>query len=115
MIDHVHVRVVNLGEGTRLYDAVLATLGIEKTADYGSTVEYGGFTMSAGDGPISSDVHVAFAATSREQVDQFHRVGLEAGYRDNGEPRLRKHYAPSYYSAFLLDPYGHSIEAVFCE
>ena len=113
MIDHVHIRVADLGQSTRFYDVVLATLGIEKTAEHGPTVEYGDFIVSAGDGPLSTHVHVGFSATSRERVDRFHRAGLEAGYRDNGEPRLREHYAPGYYSAFLLDPDGHNVEAVF--
>ena len=113
MIDHVHIRVADLVESIRFYDAVLATLGIEKTSEHGPTVEYGDFIVSAGDGPLSRDVHVGFAATSRELVSKFHRAGLEAGFRDNGEPQLREHYAPGYYSAFLLDPDGHNIEAVF--
>ncbi len=114
LIDHVHIRVADLGESTRFYDAVLAPLGIEKTAEHGPTVEYGDFIVSAGDGPLSRDVHIAFAATGREQVSRFHRAGLEAGFRDNGEPRLREHYEPGYFSAFLLDPDGHNVEAVFC-
>ena len=113
MIDHVHIRVADLGESIRFYDVVLGALGIEKTADHGPTVEYGDFIVSAGDGPLSRDVHIGFEATDREHVEAFHRAGLEAGFRDNGEPRLREHYGPGYYSAFLLDPDGHNVEAVF--
>ncbi len=32
--------------------------------------------------------------------------------RDNGAPRLRPHYHPDYYGAFVLDPDGHNIEVV---
>jgi catechol 2,3-dioxygenase-like lactoylglutathione lyase family enzyme len=112
LIDHVHIRVADLGESVRFYDAVLATVGIEKTSEHGPTVEYGDFIVSAGDGPLSRDVHVAFEAASRDQVEAFHRAGVEAGYRGNGEPGLRERYAPGYYSAFLLDPDGHNVEAV---
>ena len=45
-------------------------------------------------------------------VQAFHRAGLEAGGRDNGAPGERK-YHPGYYAAFLLDPDGNNIEAVF--
>jgi hypothetical protein len=44
-------------------------------------------------------------------VERFHKAGLEAGGRDNGEPGERS-YHPGYYAAFLLDPDGNNIEAV---
>ena len=36
-----------------------------------------------------------------------------AGGRCDGPPGLRAEYHPSYYAAFLLDPDGNNIEAVF--
>jgi lactoylglutathione lyase len=45
-------------------------------------------------------------------VKRFYEVGLEAGGRDNGAPGERK-YHPGYYAAFLFDPDGHNVEAVF--
>ncbi len=35
-----------------------------------------------------------------------------AGFRSNGAPGFRA-YAPGYYAAFLLDPDGNNIEALF--
>jgi hypothetical protein len=49
----------------------------------------------------------------RQAVDDFHRAALENGGRDNGEPGLRAGYGPNYYAAFVIDPDGHPIEAVF--
>jgi len=64
-------------------------------------------------------VHVAFVAESREQVDAFHRAGLQAGGRDNGEPGVRERYSSEaggrYYAAFVLDPDGNNVEAVLRE
>jgi catechol 2,3-dioxygenase-like lactoylglutathione lyase family enzyme len=57
--------------------------------------------------------HLAFAATSYEQIEGFHREGLAAGGRDNGAPGPRPKYSPGYYGAFLLDPDGHNVEAVW--
>jgi catechol 2,3-dioxygenase-like lactoylglutathione lyase family enzyme len=57
--------------------------------------------------------HIAFEAQSQEQVDGFHAAGLEAGGRDNGAPGLRSEYSATYYAAYLLDPNGNNIEAVF--
>ena len=58
-------------------------------------------------------MHVALGASSRDQVAAFHRAGLQAGGTDNGVPGFRPQYHPSYYAAFVLDPDGHNIEAVF--
>ena len=57
-----------------------------------------------------------FRATSRAQVDAFHEAGLAAGGVDNGRPGLRTGgYPPGYYAAFLLDPDGNNVEALFRE
>ena len=67
--------------------------------------------------PPGGPVHVAFVADSREQVDAFHRAGIEAGYRDNGAPGVREQYSSEaggrYYAAFLLDPDGNNVEALY--
>jgi predicted lactoylglutathione lyase len=54
-------------------------------------------------------------ATSRAQVDRFHADGLKAGGRDNGRPGVRTDYSPNYYAAFLIDPDGNNVEAVWLE
>jgi predicted lactoylglutathione lyase len=59
---------------------------------------------------------VAFAAKSRADVDAFHAAALKVGGTDNGAPGLRAGgYPPGYYAAFVLDPDGNNIEAVFRE
>jgi predicted lactoylglutathione lyase len=55
---------------------------------------------------------VAFTASSTAQVDAFHGAALAAGGRDNGGPGERP-YGGYYYAAFVLDPDGHNIEAVY--
>jgi hypothetical protein len=42
-------------------------------------------------------------------------VATAAGYTDNGAPGERPHYHPGYHGAFVLDPDGHNVEAVFHE
>ena len=66
-----------------------------------------------GGGPVAPLMHLAFKAASRKAVDQFHANALAAGGRDNGAPGLRADYHPSYYAAFVFDPDGHNVEAVF--
>ena len=62
--------------------------------------------------PATTGLHLCFIAASREKVDAFHRAGVEAGFRSNGAPGYRD-YAPGYYAAFLLDPDGNNIEALY--
>ena len=57
--------------------------------------------------------HTAFAAKSKAEVDAFYAAALKAGGIDNGAPGLREHYTSDYYAAFVLDPDGNNIEAVF--
>ncbi|HWM12093.1 MAG TPA: VOC family protein [Solirubrobacteraceae bacterium] len=79
--------------------------------DNGQLVAFPNFALSA-DGPRTERAHVAFVAAGREAVDAFHAAGVAAGYRDNGAPGLRD-YMPGYYAAYLLDPDGTNIEAVY--
>lgn len=117
MLDHVTLRVSDLEASKRFYTTVLAPLGHVLTyeADEWGWAFYGDFSIAADGRPVSRDVHVAFAAASRSDVDAFHRAGVEAGYRDNGAPGERPQYHPGYYGAFLLDPDGNNIEAVVHE
>ena len=110
MFDHVHLRVRDLEASKRFYAAVLAPLGFTLSTDNDDLVEFGALSLSAEE-PSTGPVHFAFLARTREGVDEFHRAGVEAGYRDNGAPGLRD-YAPDYYAAYLLDPDGHNVEAV---
>ena len=58
-------------------------------------------------------IHLAFAASDRATVDAFHAAALAAGGRDNGPPGLRPQYHEGYYGAYVLDPDGNNVEAVF--
>jgi predicted lactoylglutathione lyase len=64
-------------------------------------------------GTQSGPIHLAFAARDRAAVDDFHVFGISAGGRDNGAPGLRPQYHDSYYAAYLIDPDGNNVEAVF--
>jgi predicted lactoylglutathione lyase len=52
-------------------------------------------------------------AHSSEEVDAFQAAALAAGGRDNGAPGERRRYHPGPYGAYVLDPDGNSVEAVF--
>jgi len=57
-------------------------------------------------------VHLGFEAPDRAAVDAFHSAALAASGTDNGGPGLRPEYGDSYYSAFVIGPDGHNVEAV---
>ena len=111
--DHVTLRAADRDASARFYDLVLATLGIEKPFDEDWLVEWGDFSISPADGehPVTRNLHIGFAAPSREHVDAFWRAGTEAGYADDGAPGERPQYSDDYYGGFLLDPDGNSAEA----
>jgi catechol 2,3-dioxygenase-like lactoylglutathione lyase family enzyme len=114
MFDHVTIRVTDRTASERFYDTVLATLGIDRTYSTPSLSQWVNFQLTERDEahPVTRRLHVGFAAPSREQVDDFWRTGVEAGFTDDGPPGPRPQYREDYYGAFLLDPDGNSIEAV---
>lgn len=111
LIDHLHLRVRDLEASRRFYKAVLAALGIELDRDEPDHFVVDELYVDAADA-ATSRVHLAFQAADRAAVDRFHAAGLAAGGRDNGAPGERD-YHPGYYGAFLFDPDGSNIEAVF--
>ena len=114
MIDHVTIRASDRDASEGFYDTVLPVVGVRKDYTGYDGAMWGDFGLSpAGPGePATRHLHVAFAAASRELVDDFWRAGADAGHPSDGEPGLRPEYDEDYYGAFLLDPDGNSIEAV---
>lgn len=117
LIDHVQLVVDDLAASRTFYTAVMAALGIPMGGsgkDYFWVDELFVSTAAseAAQGQLTGRHHLAFQAGSRAIVDAFYRAGLAAGGKDNGAPGERS-YHPGYYAAFLLDPQGNNIEAVF--
>jgi len=111
LIDHVHLRVADVEKSHAFYRAVFAALGREITHEGpGFFVSDELFVDKADD--YVTRVHLAFQAPDRDTVARFHAAGLAAGGTDNGGPGERP-YHPGYYAAFVLDPDGNNIEAVW--
>jgi catechol 2,3-dioxygenase-like lactoylglutathione lyase family enzyme len=118
VLDHVHVRVCDATASIAFYKTVLQPLGVPPIWERQGGAQFANWVISD-DAEPGGPIHLAFVADSREQVDAFHRAGVEAGYRDNGAPGVREQYSSKeggrYYAAFLLDPDGNNVEAVHRE
>jgi catechol 2,3-dioxygenase-like lactoylglutathione lyase family enzyme len=119
MIDHTAIGVADVERAATFYDAALGALGMRRVSEIDGGVGYGRdypvFWIDRFH-PARTRNHTAFAATSRAQVDAFHAAAIAAGGTDHGKPGIRSGgYPPGYYAAFVLDPEGNNIEAVFRE
>jgi catechol 2,3-dioxygenase-like lactoylglutathione lyase family enzyme len=119
LLDHIAFGVRDYEASKTFYQQALAPLGITLVAEIDADNRAAGFGRDGSDdfwideGRPLGRMHIAFAAESTEEVDAFHAAALEAGGRDNGAPGLRPEYSGSYYAAYILDPNGNNIEAVF--
>jgi catechol 2,3-dioxygenase-like lactoylglutathione lyase family enzyme len=126
LLDHVSISVRDLATARPFYDAVMKVLDVPKVWDRADGIGYGlrnhehddahsflTVLLSAAASAGDDRRHWCFRAGSRVAVDRFHAAGLAAGGRDAGAPGLRPRYHAGYYGAFLYDPDGNKIEAVF--
>ena len=117
LIDHLHLVVRDLPASQKFYTAVFAVLGIPLGGageDYFWADELFVSTADseAAQGALTGRHHLAFQARDRAMVEAFYQAALANGGKDNGAPGERP-YHPGYYAAFVLDPDGNNIEAVF--
>ncbi len=121
MFDHVKFGVRDFARSKAFYVKALEPIGVTVVTDWPPD----GAEMSQPDGESSlclyqtdeqpAHLHIAFTASSRNAVDAFYAAALAAGGKDNGPPGIRPQYSGQYYAAFVLDPDGHNIEAVYHE
>ena len=115
MIEHVSVPVSNVRTSKAFYTKALKPLGYEPWMAYADAVgfvEGGHARFWIGKQETVVPMHVAFLARSRKAVHEFHAAALKAGGKDNGKPGYRD-YSSDYYAAFVYDPDGNNIEAVW--
>ncbi len=117
LIDHIQLVVKDLATSKRFYAAALASLDIPLGGEgedhfWADELFVSTRDSKAAQGTLTGRMHFAFQAKSREAVDRFHQAALAAGGKDNGAPAARP-YHPGYYAAFVIDPDGNNIEAVF--
>ena len=125
MIDHVSLNVKDLQKSHDFYLETLKPLGytlihsIETVASWNAGITGCSFGENSevrlwlsGEGEPTK-IHLAFRAESEKMVREFHEAGLLAGGKCNGAPGPRPQYGPNYFGAFILDPDGNNVEAVY--
>jgi catechol 2,3-dioxygenase-like lactoylglutathione lyase family enzyme len=117
LIDHLQVVVKDIAAAKRFYKAAFKVLDIPLGGEAEDHIWADELFIStkespAAQGQLTGRMHFALQAKSRDQVKAFHAAVITAGGRDNGAPGERP-YHPGYYGAFVLDPDGNNVEAVF--
>ena len=117
-LDHVGLDVTDSERSKAFYEKALAALGmrlmmepVPEVGGFGADFPF--FWIGRRDRGADSGTHVAFRVEDRATVDAFHAAAIAAGGTDNGGPGLHEIYHPGYYGAFVLDPDGNNVEAVF--
>jgi catechol 2,3-dioxygenase-like lactoylglutathione lyase family enzyme len=127
VVDHVGIRVGDLSASRRMYEAALAELGFavlgEGEFEDDAYVLFGrpgadDFSLhTVGSQPgrdrITTGAHIAFSAPDADAVRRWHDAAVQHGGTDNGAPGMRPEYTGHYFAAFVLDPDGNNVEAVF--
>ncbi|WP_225763611.1 VOC family protein [Stenotrophomonas sp. Marseille-Q4652] len=117
LIDHLQLVVRDLDASRRFYEAVCQALeiplgGSDEGYFWVDELFVSSADSQAAQGQLTGRHHLAFQARDEAMVQAFHRAALGAGGTDNGAPGLRP-YHPGYYGAFVIDPDGNNIEAVY--
>lgn len=117
LIDHIQLVVQDLSMSQAFYAAIFASLNVPMGGNGDGYFWADELFITAVDSPAALGVltgrhHLAFQAQDRTMVDCFYKAALAHGGKDNGAPGERA-YHPGYYAAFVLDPDGNNIEAVY--
>ena len=127
IIDHVGIRVGDLPASRRMYEAALAELGYVVLSEgefegdayvlfgHGDRDDFCLHTVGSKPGRdrVTTGAHIAFCAADADSVTRWHRAAMLHGGTDIGPPGVRPEYTGYYYAAFVLDPDGNNVEAVF--
>ncbi len=118
MIDHLSIQCADVEASASFYDAVLAALGGRRVMDFGQVVGFGHegkpefWIGPCETGEGFRECHLAFVASTRDEVGDFFDAAVRFGATVLHAPRLWPEYHPSYFAAFVRDPDGNNVEAV---
>jgi catechol 2,3-dioxygenase-like lactoylglutathione lyase family enzyme len=125
MLLYTTIGTNDLPRATQFYDKLMAAMDQPRLPDWdgnwagwGQVYDHGfcfclcrpfdGLVANAGNGTM-----FAFRADSAARVRAFHNAALSAGGTDAGEPGPRPQYGDGFYAAYVRDPDGNKLAAVF--
>lgn len=123
MFSHIMLGANDIEVSKAFYDALLGSLGYKpgiidekgrcfymtKTGIFALSIPIDGQPASKGNGST-----IGFAAGSTEAVDQWHTIGLQNGGTPcEDPPGIREGAGTKLYIAYLLDPAGNKICAMY--
>ena len=118
MFNHVFLNVSDYKKSEKFYEASLTAIGLEINLQHDSCMAFGSssqkylFFVNQTKTKPTRDMHLAFNANTKEDVNKFFEAAITNGGTSNGGPGLRTEHGPKYYSAYVMDPDGNNIEAV---
>lgn len=116
-LDHLNLYTADVLKSRAMYEPLMTAFGHPVVRDFDEVAvgfgheNYAVLALVRTKLPIEP-THVAFRVDHREDVKRFHKMALELGFSDEGEPGLRPHYHEHYYAAFVRDLDGHNLEMV---
>ena len=112
--DHLWIRVADVAAARRFYETIAPHAGLRVREETPDRAQFAGSSgsFSLVQGTPTENLHLAFPTDDDTDVQRFHQVATDAGYRDHGPPGERPRYHPGYYAAYVLDPDGNNIEVV---
>jgi catechol 2,3-dioxygenase-like lactoylglutathione lyase family enzyme len=119
VIDHIGINCADYLKSQDFYDNVLGVLGFSRQMDFGRAIGYGrngkpSFWIADGSGMgPTREMHLAFEAGDEGAVRAFHDTAVRLGAESLHEPRPWPEYHPGYFGAFVRDPDGNNVEAVW--
>lgn len=111
LFDHVHLKVKDISRSREFYRPVIEALGLHMSFDNGDSFCIDELFVTESHEPTHA-VHLAFQAENPALVKLFHDTAIKCGGKCNGEPGARNSHS-GHYAAYVLDPDGNNIEAVF--
>ena len=119
-VDHLDVRVRDIGRARVFYDAFCAALGLTRITEsdgclvYGYADRYDSFLAIDADPQFQPNrTRIAFRAASRSEVDRIAAVAARSGAVKFEPPHLCTEYTPDYYASFFSDPDGNDYEVCY--
>jgi catechol 2,3-dioxygenase-like lactoylglutathione lyase family enzyme len=119
MIDHFGIICADYEKSKEFYDSVLGVLGHGRQMDVGPAIGYGSngkpdfWLEDAAGREVGAAIHFAFQAAGTEEVEGFYAAAMARGAESLHPPRIWPEYHPGYFGAFVRDPDGNNVEAVF--